>query len=52
MVGDKLILVGTVDTDTGVLTPELAFAFNHHDDNPCGDNDGGEHHGGDGGSDG
>jgi hypothetical protein len=54
MAGDKLLLIGTVDATSGDFTPELAFAFNHRDDNPCGDND--EHHGdgggGDGGSDG
>jgi hypothetical protein len=51
VVGDKLLVIGTLDTSTGQITPEDAFAFNHHDDNPCGDNDGNEH-GGDGGSDG
>jgi hypothetical protein len=51
VVGDKLLIVGTMDASTGQITPMLAFAFNHHDDNPCGDNDGGEH-GGDGGGDG
>jgi hypothetical protein len=53
VVGDKLLLVGPVDAGTGRVTPEVAFAFNHHDDHPCGDND--EHHGnhgGDGGIDG
>jgi hypothetical protein len=52
--GDKLLLVGSIDAHTGVITPQLAFAFNHHDDHPCGDNhERGHHghHGGDGGSD-
>jgi hypothetical protein len=49
MAGDKLVVIGSVDATTGDVTPELAFAFNRHDDNPCGDND--EHHG-DGGGDG
>lgn len=40
IVGDKLLLVGPIDAGTGQVTPEVAFAFNHHDDHPCGDNDG------------
>ncbi len=49
--GDKLLLIGTLAEGTNQLIPEVAFAFNHHDDHPCGHNDGGEHgHGG--GSDG
>ena len=50
--GDKLLLVGTLAEGTNQLIPEVAFAFNHHDDHPCGDNEGGGHHGHDGGSDG
>lgn len=38
--GDKLLLVGPLDAGTGQVVPEVAFAFNHHDDHPCGDNDG------------
>jgi hypothetical protein len=48
VVGDKLVLIGSIDTTTGDLMPELAFAFNHRDDNPCGHNDGGDDHGHDG----
>jgi hypothetical protein len=47
-VGDKLVLIGSVDS-TGTFTPTMAFAFNHRDDNPCGDNDNGDDHGHDGG---
>jgi hypothetical protein len=52
--GDKLLVVGSLNTMTGQVTPELAFAFNDNDNNPCGDNhDHGDHgDGGDGGSDG
>jgi hypothetical protein len=53
--GDKLLVIGPFDATTGQVTPELAFAFNDNDNNPCGDNDGQDHdggHGGDGGSDG
>jgi hypothetical protein len=52
MVGDKLIVIGTTDSTTGELTPELAFAFNGNDDNPCGHNGDGQDNGGDGGLDG
>lgn len=47
MVGDKLLVIGPLDTSTGQVMPEIAFAFNHHDDHPCGDNDEHGHHGGD-----
>jgi hypothetical protein len=47
-VGDKLVLIGSVDS-TGTFTPTMAFAFNHKDHNPCGDNDNGDDHGHDGG---
>jgi hypothetical protein len=50
-VGEKLLVIGSVDATTHAFTPTLAFAFNDNDNNPCGDND--HHgHGGDGGSDG
>jgi hypothetical protein len=53
MVGDKLLLVGPLDSSTDQVTPEVAFGFNHHDDHPCGDNDEHHgHHGHDGGLDG
>jgi uncharacterized Zn-binding protein involved in type VI secretion len=41
MTGDKLLLIGPLDADTGQVVPDVAFAFNHHDDHPCGDNDDG-----------
>lgn len=37
--GDKIILLGVTDPETGQFTPEVAFAFNGHDHHPCGDND-------------
>ncbi|HTW20036.1 MAG TPA: hypothetical protein VME70_07490 [Mycobacteriales bacterium] len=39
--GDKLLIVGTVNPESGAIIPDVAFAFNHHDHHPCG------HHGGD-----
>jgi hypothetical protein len=51
VVGDKLLVIGPIDSGTGQITPEVAFAFNHHDDNPCGDNGDRGDHGGDGGND-
>lgn len=49
--GDELLVIGTLDSNTGQITPEVAFAFNQQDDHPCGDNNGHDG-GGDGGSDG
>jgi hypothetical protein len=40
-VGDKLLVIGPIDIESGQVTPEVAFAFNHHDHHPCGDNHGG-----------
>ncbi|HEY1740039.1 MAG TPA: hypothetical protein VGI86_15095 [Acidimicrobiia bacterium] len=48
-VGDKLLVVGTTNPESGQIVPDVAFAFNHHDHHPCGDNEGGD---GEGGSDG
>jgi hypothetical protein len=42
-VGDKLLVIGDIDIESGQVTPEVAFAFNHHDDHPCGDNHGHGH---------
>jgi len=36
--GDKIILLGTTDPETGQFTPAVAFAFNSSDNNPVGDN--------------
>jgi hypothetical protein len=51
-VGDKLILIGSNDSATGVFTADIGFAFNSDDHNPCGHNDDGNDHGGDNGGDG
>jgi hypothetical protein len=51
-VGDTLLVIGALDSESGEITPDAAFAFNHRDHHPCGDNDGHGHDGGDGGSDG
>jgi hypothetical protein len=48
-VGDKLLAVGTFDPSTNSITPAVAFAFNGHDNEPCGDNDQGDDNGHDGG---
>ena len=37
-VGDKLVLIGSNDTATGVFTPDIGFAFNSDDQHPCGHN--------------
>jgi hypothetical protein len=42
-VGDKILVIGAFGLTENTFTPSLAFAFNGHDDHPCGDN--GEHHG-------
>jgi hypothetical protein len=41
-VGDKLILIGTGDATSADFIPELGFAFNSDDHNPCGHNGGGD----------
>src|ERR1700728_2372769 len=51
-VGDTLLVIGALDSESGEITPDAAFAFNHRDHHPCGDNDGRGHGGGDGGRDG
>lgn len=47
-VGDKLLVIGDFSLTDNSFAPSLAFAFNGHDDHPCGDNDQGDDHGGDG----
>jgi hypothetical protein len=48
-VGDKLLVIGSIDSESGQITPDAAFAFNHDDGHPCGDNHGHGHHGHHGG---
>jgi hypothetical protein len=51
-VGDKLLVIGAFSLTDNSFTPALAFAFNGHDDHPCGDNGDNGGHGGDGPGDG
>jgi hypothetical protein len=38
-VGDKLLVIGSFSMTDNSFTPDLAFAFNGHDDHPCGHNE-------------
>jgi hypothetical protein len=40
--GDKIIVIGPTNPETGQIIPEVVFAFNGHDDGPVGDNGGGQ----------
>jgi hypothetical protein len=50
-VGDKLIVIGSSDPETGAFTADIAFAFNSDDHQPCDGGDDGGHGGHDGGDD-
>jgi hypothetical protein len=42
--GDRIVVLGAVSEDEEGFTPVVAFAFDGHDDGPCGDNPLPSHH--------